>query len=118
MVKELQPDNIGISVSYPLPGTLFYEKVKDDLKLKSNWTDSDDFEMMFNGSYSSDFYRKLQRYVHKEFRKSQGIQNVKLILKQPKSATLKKVKSIFKLGYYIPSAVFDRLSLNMSENES
>jgi anaerobic magnesium-protoporphyrin IX monomethyl ester cyclase len=118
MVKELQPDNIGISVSYPLPGTLFYEKVKDDLKLKANWTDSDDFEMMFQGTYSSVFYRKLQRYVHKEFRKNQGIQNVKLILQQPKSATLTKVKSILKLGYYIPSTVFDRLNLRMSENES
>lgn len=118
MVKELQPDNIGISVSYPLPGTLFYEKVKDDLKLKANWTDSDDFEMMFQGAYSSVFYRKLQRYVHKEFRKNQGIQNVKLILQQPKSATLTKVKSILKLGYYIPSTVFDRLNLRMSENES
>jgi anaerobic magnesium-protoporphyrin IX monomethyl ester cyclase len=117
MVKELQPDNIGISVSYPLPGTLFYEKVKDDIKLKANWTDSDDFEMMFQGTYSSVFYRKLQRYVHKEFRKNQGIQNVKLILQQPKSATLTKVKSILKLGYYIPSTVFDRLNLRMSENE-
>jgi anaerobic magnesium-protoporphyrin IX monomethyl ester cyclase len=118
MVRELKPDNIGISVSYPLPGTLFYEKVKDDLKLKANWTDSDDFEMMFQGTYSSVFYRKLQRYVHKEFRKSQGIQNVKLILKQPKSASLAKLKSILKLGYYIPSGLFDRLSLKMSENES
>jgi hypothetical protein len=50
MVKELMPDNIGISVSYPLPGTPFYEKVKADMQLKSNWKDSDDFEMMFNGS--------------------------------------------------------------------
>ena len=31
MIKELVPDNIGVSVSYPLPGTKFYEKVKDDL---------------------------------------------------------------------------------------
>jgi hypothetical protein len=36
MVKELKPDNIGISISYPLPGTKFYEKVKDDLLLKAN----------------------------------------------------------------------------------
>ncbi len=118
MVKELQPDNIGISVSYPLPGTAFYEKVKNDLKLKANWTDSDDFEMMFKGTYSSAFYRKLQRYVHKEFRKSQGIQNMKLILKQPKLASLSKLKSILKLGYYIPSGLFDRLILKMSENEN
>ena len=118
MVNELQPDNIGISVSYPLPGTSFYEKVKDDLKLKANWTDSDDFEMMFQGSYSSDFYRKLQRFVHKEFRKSQGFRNLKSILRKPSNITVEKLKSIVKLGYYVPSALVDRLSLKLSENES
>ena len=118
MVKELQPDNIGISVSYPLPGTSFYEKVKDDLKLKANWTDSDDFEMLFNGTYSSDFYRKLQRYVHKEFRKSQGVNNLKSIFHKPSTFTVAKFKSIVKLGYYVPSAFIDGMQLKLSQNES
>src|SRR5258706_644426 len=32
MINELLPFEIGISVSYPLPGTLFYEKVKSELR--------------------------------------------------------------------------------------
>ncbi len=108
MVKELKPDNIGISVSYPLPGTKFYEKVKDDLKLKANWTDSDDFEMMFNGTFSSNYYRKLQRFVHKEFRKNQGIENLKTF-----SFTSEKLNSILKLVYYFPSVFVDRLKLKL-----
>jgi len=111
MVKELLPDNIGISVSYPLPGTKFYEKVKDDLKLKANWTDSDDFEMMFHGTYSSEFYRKLQRFVHKEYRKSQGFFILKTVFKDPLSLSFQKIKSIAKLGYYIPSSFSDSLYL-------
>ncbi len=118
MVNELQPDNIGISVSYPLPGTSFYEKVKDDLKLKANWSDSDDFEMMFNGTFTSSFYRKLQRFVHKEFRKSQGIAALKSITKNPSKLNFQKIKTITKLGYYIPSAFVDRLNLKLSEDES
>jgi anaerobic magnesium-protoporphyrin IX monomethyl ester cyclase len=117
MVNELQPDNIGISVSYPLPGTVFYDKVKDDLKLKANWTDSDDFEMLFQGTYSSGFYRKLQRFVHKEFRKSQGVRNLKFVLKNPSHLSVAKLKSIAKLSYYIPSAFFDEWNLKLSENE-
>jgi anaerobic magnesium-protoporphyrin IX monomethyl ester cyclase len=109
MVKELKPDNIGISVSYPLPGTKFYEKVRDDIKLKANWTDSDDFEMMFNGTYNSNYYRKLQRFVHKEFRKAQGIENIKQLFSNPFST--KKVVSILKLGYYIPSTFLDAILL-------
>ncbi|MFT5752868.1 MAG: anaerobic magnesium-protoporphyrin IX monomethyl ester cyclase [Flavobacterium sp.] len=113
MVKELKPDNIGISVSYPLPGTKFYDKVKDDLKLKANWTDSDDFDMMFQGTYSSNYYKKLQRFVHKEFRKSQGIDNLKNF-----SFSKNKIKSILKLGYYIPSAFLDKIKLKTLQNES
>jgi anaerobic magnesium-protoporphyrin IX monomethyl ester cyclase len=65
MVRKNLPDLIGVSVSYPLPGTKFYDKVKDDLRLKQNWSDSDDFEMMFQGTFSSEYYRILQRYIHK-----------------------------------------------------
>jgi len=115
MVKELMPDNIGISVSYPLPGTKFYDKVKDDLKLKSNWTDSDDFEMMFNGTYNSNYYRKLQRFVHKEYRKLQGFQNLKKVISNPKSISVAHLKSIAKLGYYVPSAFLDTLLLKKLE---
>jgi len=119
MVKELMPDNIGISVSYPLPGTKFYDKVKDDLKLKTNWTDSDDFEMMFHGTYKSNYYRKLQRFVHKEFRKQQGFHNLKQLVKKPSSISAAHLKSIAKLGYYIPSAFLDSLSLKkLQENGS
>jgi hypothetical protein len=98
------PDNIGISVSYPLPGTPFYEKVKADMRLKSNWKDSDDFEMMFNGSHHSGYYRKLQRFVHKEYRKSQGLFNLRQITKNPMDCSLARLASVIKLGYYVPSA--------------
>ncbi|WP_333600959.1 B12-binding domain-containing radical SAM protein [Flavobacterium sp.] len=116
MVKELMPDNIGISVSYPLPGTKFYDKVKDDLKNKANWTDSDDFEMLFQGSYKSNYYRKLQRFVHKEFRKQQGFHNLKQLLSNPTSCTVAHLKSILKLGYYVPSAFWDTILLKKLEH--
>ena len=111
MIKELVPDNIGISVSYPLPGTKFYDKVKDDLRLKANWTDSDDLAMMFNGTYSTEFYRKLQRYVHKEYRKSQAVENFKKFFKSPFSITKNELRSMLLFGYYVPSAFVDKLQL-------
>jgi len=111
MIKELLPDNIGVSVSYPLPGTKFYDKVKDDLKFKSNWTDSDDLAMMFKGTYNTKFYRKLQRYVHKEYRISQGIYYLKQL-------NFKKLTAIGKLGYYIPSAFYDKLLLKTLAKQS
>ncbi len=51
MVLELMPDEIGISVSYPLPGTKFYDTVKEQLKEKTNWTDSDELALMYKGNF-------------------------------------------------------------------
>jgi len=115
MIKELVPDNLGVSVSYPLPGTKFYDKVKDDLKLKANWTDSDDLAMLFKGTYSSAFYKKLQRYVHKEYRKSQAFKTIKKGFKNPFKLSKRELRSLFLLGYYIPSAIVDKIQLKTME---
>jgi radical SAM superfamily enzyme YgiQ (UPF0313 family) len=68
MVRAARPDDIGISVSYPLPGTPFHERVQQDLRGKTNWTDSDDLDLMFRGTYPPEFYRALYRMVHSDFR--------------------------------------------------
>ncbi|MDP9464413.1 MAG: B12-binding domain-containing radical SAM protein [Actinomycetota bacterium] len=64
MVQELLPDDIGVSVSYPLPGTRFHEMVKFDLEDRENWQDSGDLAMMFAGTYSTQLYRLLHLALH------------------------------------------------------
>jgi len=68
MVRQAQPDDIGISVSYPLPGTRFHEAVARDLSTHANWSDSADLAMMFRGTYTTDFYRALADALHIEVR--------------------------------------------------
>jgi anaerobic magnesium-protoporphyrin IX monomethyl ester cyclase len=58
------PDEIGVSVSYPLPGTKFYELVKAQLGRKTHWKESNDLDMMFEGTYTSDFYRAVRNLLH------------------------------------------------------
>lgn len=72
MVERLLPEDIGVSVSYPLPGTKFYDKVKDELKEKTNWTDSDELHLMFKNTYSPEFYKHLHRFVHNSYRAKQA----------------------------------------------
>ena len=55
-------------MSYPLPGTPFYERVKAQLGAKQNWLDSDDLAMMYRATYAPEFYRALHALVHAEFR--------------------------------------------------
>ncbi|MCC6568132.1 MAG: radical SAM protein, partial [Anaerolineales bacterium] len=68
MVRECSPDDIGISVSYPLPGTKFYERVKLEVGEKQNWVDSEDLAMLYRGPFPTEFYRVLHGLVHYEFR--------------------------------------------------
>ena len=74
MVRECAPDDIGISVSYPLPGTKFFERVKLELGEKQNWIDSDDLAMLYRGPFPTEFYRLLHKRVHYEFRMRQAWQ--------------------------------------------
>jgi radical SAM superfamily enzyme YgiQ (UPF0313 family)/glycosyltransferase involved in cell wall biosynthesis len=68
MVRTCAPDDIGVSVSYPLPGTTFYQRVQAQLGQKQNWVDSNDLAMMYHATYVPDFYRALHALVHAEFR--------------------------------------------------
>jgi radical SAM superfamily enzyme YgiQ (UPF0313 family) len=64
LLERSQPDDVGVSVSYPLPGTRFYELVKEQLGGKTHWQDSNDLEMMFRGTYTSEFYRAVRNLIH------------------------------------------------------
>jgi anaerobic magnesium-protoporphyrin IX monomethyl ester cyclase len=65
-VRETRPDDIGISFSYPLPGTAFYDHVQKQLGEKRNWKDSDDLCIMFTAAYTTDFYRAVRNALHAE----------------------------------------------------
>ena len=83
MVRRAQPDDIGISVSYPLPGTKFYENVKLQMSDKTNWEHSDDLAMLYQGPFVEEFYRVLHHRVHHEFRARQAARQVTAALKNP-----------------------------------
>jgi anaerobic magnesium-protoporphyrin IX monomethyl ester cyclase len=74
LVRALEPDDLGISVSYPLPGTPFHQRVHAQLGSKTHWTDSGDLAMMFEGTYDTAFYRRLHALLHREvdLRRSSG----------------------------------------------
>jgi anaerobic magnesium-protoporphyrin IX monomethyl ester cyclase len=115
MVLELMPEEIGISVSYPLPGTKFYDIVKEQLKDKANWTDSDELALMYKGTFSSSYYKKLHRYVHKVYRKKQSLLNLKNVIVNPFGASKKKIRSALALAYYFPMSFIDSFQLKRLE---
>jgi anaerobic magnesium-protoporphyrin IX monomethyl ester cyclase len=66
LVRRTRPDDIGISLSYPLPGTGFFERVQAQLGRKRNWIDSDDLCTIHVASYNDNFYHALRDALHAE----------------------------------------------------
>jgi anaerobic magnesium-protoporphyrin IX monomethyl ester cyclase len=116
MLFDLMPDDMGISVSYPLPGTKFHEQVKDDLKTKANWTDSDDLALMFKNTYPPGYYKLLHRYLHKKFRKKQGFARLKKFIFSSAKNGKGIMRTLVATAYYIPTTIFYKMMLNLAEN--
>jgi len=68
LLREEQPHDIGVSVAYPLPGTKFYHNVQAQLGARRNWQHTDDLAMLFNGTYTTAFYRRVRDALHEEAR--------------------------------------------------
>jgi radical SAM superfamily enzyme YgiQ (UPF0313 family) len=83
MVRDCRPDDIGVSVSYPLPGTPFFERVKAELGEKRNWIDSDDLSTIYRATYAPEFYRLLHAVVHAELRARRGADALRVALGRP-----------------------------------
>ncbi len=54
-MRETLPDDVGVSVSYPLPGTRFFDMVQTELGEKTHWQDSNDLRHDVPGHLSDAF---------------------------------------------------------------
>jgi radical SAM superfamily enzyme YgiQ (UPF0313 family) len=117
LINEMLPEDIGVSVSYPLPGTGFYEKVKADLLDKANWTDSDDLDLMFKNTYAPEFYKTLHRYTHKNYRKHQAIDSLRNIFGKTPHATPPSLRKGLALIHYSFSPWKYRKKLKQLQHE-
>jgi anaerobic magnesium-protoporphyrin IX monomethyl ester cyclase len=100
MVHDCRPDDIGISVSYPLPGTKFFSNVRGTLGQKHNWVDSQDLDLMFPGEFHPDFYRALHRLTHKRLRMWQGFDQARELLRAPWRVSPAALRRIAAMGYH------------------
>jgi anaerobic magnesium-protoporphyrin IX monomethyl ester cyclase len=66
LLRLTRPDDIGVSVSYPLPGTKFHEVVKNQLGSKTRWRESNDLDVMFRATYTAEFYRTIRNLMHEQ----------------------------------------------------
>ncbi len=111
LLEELLPDEIGVSVSYPLPGTPFYDKVRAQLGPKTNWTDSDDLDPLRPGAYSAADYRLVHHHTHMLFRARHGLRELRELLRRPWRATRGSLRRAASTAWFGPAAAIGALRL-------
>ncbi|HEY4108860.1 radical SAM protein [Puia sp.] len=116
MINHLLPDSLGISVSYPLPGTVFYDRVKSELSEKTNWTDSDELKLMFRNTYPPAFYKQLHRYVHRSYGWHLALRQIGQLLLRPARLTKQNFRLAASIIYQLPAAIIARQKLKKLEH--
>jgi anaerobic magnesium-protoporphyrin IX monomethyl ester cyclase len=64
LVREEAPDDVGVSVAYPLPGTVFHDRLVAELGTHRNWRDSGELAVLFEGTFDTAFYRMVRDALH------------------------------------------------------
>ncbi len=101
LVRECRPDEIGMSVSYPLPGTRFHQRVQAQMGDKRNWVDSADLDMMYRGPFDTAFYRQLIAVTQKEFRLRAGVKELGAMTRRPRTAAPRHLYRAGAVGYHL-----------------
>jgi len=115
MINNLLPFEIGISVSYPLPGTTFYEKVKADLKNKTNWTDSNEMALMFHNTFPPSYYKQLHRYVHQNYHKHLAKNSMVKLMHSPLHTNIRSLRKALSVFYHAPATLIEGFKLRQLE---
>jgi anaerobic magnesium-protoporphyrin IX monomethyl ester cyclase len=111
LVRDLLPDDIGISVSYPLPGTKYHEKMSARLGDKRNWRESNDLDPLVRGRFSARFYRTLSGVVHSELHVLRGIRELLTLVRHPFARSqgtrgrLRKAAAVRHVGFWLVGRV-------------
>lgn len=83
-VKHLRlanPDHCTITLSYPIPGTYFYNDVKDKgLVAPGEWGTYSDRSLDFTRTYKRNYYKHATRYVNHAFLKHRNLKNGNLFV--------------------------------------
>jgi anaerobic magnesium-protoporphyrin IX monomethyl ester cyclase len=66
LVRQEAPDEVGVSVAYPLPGTPFHDRIVAELGPRRNWRDTAELAMLFEGTFDTVFYRMVRDALHAE----------------------------------------------------
>jgi anaerobic magnesium-protoporphyrin IX monomethyl ester cyclase len=108
LLRELVPDDIGVSVAYPQPGTGFHAAVAARLGEKLRWETSGDLDPLFTGMFRKPFYGALHQLVHAELKLARGARAGAALARAPLGLSGEKVLALAQAVRAVPQWVVSR----------
>ena len=91
MVKELRPDDIGVSVTYPLPGTVFHERVAASMTAQKYWDGSMENRPLYDTTFDRAFYGAAKEVLRSVHSTAWRRESVEAFLAEPSRRTARRV---------------------------
>jgi hypothetical protein len=85
--------------------------------IKQNWYDSNDLAMMYQGSFSTVFYRQLHTVLHKEFRARKSLETLRAAIRGRTPIDKTLLRRFVGLVYHSLTLPMARLRLNRLQHE-
>jgi len=90
LIEELRPDEIGVSVSKPMPGTAFFERVSASMR-GENWAASMDNIPLFEAPFPKPFYAAAKEVLRSTHSAGRARKAVGAFLRAPGPQTARRV---------------------------
>lgn len=84
-LKTALPDDVLSTLSYPIKGTPYYNKVADRIVHSDNWETSTERDVRIKGRHSRQYYASVEAWIQSEVRLSRALQQgIRGVVKAPK----------------------------------
>ena len=93
LVQELRPDEIGVSVSYPMPGTAFFGRVAGSMGA-TNWAASMDNRPLFEAPFDAAFYAAAKEVLRSTHASGDGRAALRALLQAPGAPQVRRVARV------------------------
>lgn len=90
MIEQLRPDEIGVSVSKPMPGTAFYERVSASMR-GENWDASMDNIPLFEAPFPQPFYAAAKEVLRSTHSAGRARKALRAFVAAPSQQAARKV---------------------------
>jgi radical SAM superfamily enzyme YgiQ (UPF0313 family) len=69
LLDDIRPDRLSVSIAYPLPGTEFYDDVRDRIATAAPWSYTNEYPIAYKREYIDIYYKLARSLLYQHWRR-------------------------------------------------